>query len=585
MSHPTIWATLLVAIWLAAVSPGMGGQPEPAAPSTVLFDTKSPLPDGECEAALGSKSGWAAVPEDNVTHRFQADAVAMNDRLIVVLRGQGRWAEVYARTAAGPKRHVLLSPITAAGQQPAALASVRILENNPGAVMLAATFTAAGGGMCSATYRLAAGQMIVEVRPGEGTGRLLVRRSAAFVVVPDFFGNDMVFHVRTSAKHGRLRLPAENFFVTLSDKGNAQVMCVWPSRKQQATALFGSHFEGPRKITGCEIEAVKDKSIWVAVLEGSKLWHEQTISAEDAKRDLVLDWKPPFSAKWRADLLAGDGGARSWYFRNLDGAGQLPPEAGDSPPVCCLEAGRAVLRLDRGPRTVPSAWHYPAPLLAYAMDRDRATPLTTFCPMDVLRNTLGVGPCQYILQTEGLATEATPDNVMTWVEKQFSRKKEKKEAEEIRRQLDEMVKHIGHAQARIGQYGRLAEEVRELCKADAGLGDRAAATLNHIAVGLQQTAAAAEKLLPADRAAPLVARVIGLVGKADGAAQCQRLGAAVRAIGAGQDATLSNCRMAVRWLRQSAAMIAEEDPRGAELARAVQARADQFLAGSEKQGR
>ena len=41
--------------------------------------------------------------------------------------------------------------------------------------------------------------------------------------------------------------------------------------------------------------------------------------------------------------------------------------------------------------------------------------------------------------------------------------------------------------------------------------------------------------------------------------------------------------MAVRWLRQSAAMIADEDTRGAELARTVQARAEQFLAGSEKQ--
>ena len=96
------------------------------------------------------------------------------------------------------------------------------------------------------------------------------------------------------------------------------------------------------------------------------------------------------------------------------------------------------------------------------MDRSQATPLTTFTPIDILRNTLGVGPCQYILQTEGLASDAnpTPDNVMTWVEKQFSRKKEKKAADEIRERLAQMVEHVGQAQARIDQYRRMFAEVR-----------------------------------------------------------------------------------------------------------------------------
>ena len=171
---------------------------------------------------------------------------------------------------------------------------------------------------------------------------------------------------------------------------------------------------------------MRGKSIWVAVLEGAGIWHEQAVSADDAKQDLTLDWKPPFSAKWRADLLAEGGSTLSWYFRNLDEVGRHGVQDGDSPPVCSLEDGRAVLRLRRDPRAAPLAWHYPAKLVVYAMDRDRATPLTTFCPMDVLRNTLGVGPCQYILQTEGLGAEVTPDSVMTWVEKQFPRRKRRK---------------------------------------------------------------------------------------------------------------------------------------------------------------
>ncbi len=182
---------------------------------------------------------------------------------------------------------------------------MRILENNPGAVMLVAGFTAADGGKCSLTYRLTAGQAIVEVRPGEGAGRLLVECAARYVVVPDFFGDDMVFGAEMFARR-RLRLPAENFFVSLLDRGNALVMCVWQSRKQEAVAVAEPRKQ-PNVTTGCEIQALKDKSLWVAVLEGPDVWHERAVSAGDAKAELTLDWKPPFPAKWRADLLAGNG--------------------------------------------------------------------------------------------------------------------------------------------------------------------------------------------------------------------------------------------------------------------------------------
>ena len=309
------------------------------------------------------------------------------------------------------------------------------MENNPGAVMLAAGFTTAEGGKCSLTYRLTAGQAIVEVRPGKDAGRLLVECAARYVVVPDFFGDDMIFAAEMFAPR-RLRLPVENFFVSLLDRGNALVMCVWQSRKQEAVAVVSAGKQPA--ITGCEIQAVKDKSLWIAVLESPDVWHERVVSAGDAKAELTLDWKPPFPAKWRADLLAGNGPARSWYFQAAEQAGEASSQGH---PPCCLEGDRAILRLLQDVAASPPAWPYPAAMVVYAMDRTRATPLTTFCPIDVLRNTLGVGPCQYILQTEGLATDAnpTPDNVMTWIEKQFKRKKEKSAAGEIRELLDQMV--------------------------------------------------------------------------------------------------------------------------------------------------
>lgn len=546
--------------WLLAfvAAPVIDAAEEPAAPDTVLFDTGSSRDEPWTAAALVKKTGWKAVPEDNLTHRFQGDVAAINDRVILVLRAKGAGAEVYGQTAAGPKLRVLLSPLCGSATQTPRLASVRIVENNPGAVMLAATF-AAEDKPCSLTYRLTAGQMIVETRPGEGAERMSVLGAVQYLVVPDFFGDDLVFPAATIAR-ARWRLPTENFFLSLMDQGAAQVMCLWQSRRQEAVAVRSA--AGQTGISGCEIQAIKDKPIWIALLEGADLWHSRIVSADDAKTATTLAWKPPFPAKWRADLLGPRGSARSWYFHGPE-TSIAPSPSGDRTHPCCLEADRAVLRLQRDNDATLSAWRYPMSLVVYAMDRDRATPLTTFCPIDVLRNTLGVGPCQYVLQTEGLAAEAnpTPDDVATWVERQFRRKKQQAAADEIRERLEQMVQHVKHAQARIEQYARLAREIRELCKAQRRQSQAAIADL---AARLEQAAlTAAIPPAPADQAARLAAEMAALIGKRDALAECRRIGGEIRAVGAVQDRALSNCRMTLRWLKQSAIMIAEDDPQQA----------------------
>ena len=171
-------------------------------------------------------------------------------------------------------------------------------------------------------------------------------------------------------------------------------------------------------------------------------------------------------------------------------------------------------------------------MLVYALDRTQATPLTTFTPIDILRNTLGVGPCQYILQTEGLASDAnpTPDNVMTWIEKQFSRKKEKKAAGEIRERLAQMVEHVGQADARIVQlppHVRRGESaLRRGCRR-ADTGRRCHELLKRISIrrgaGVFDIAACAQDRA-SSRARQLADEVIGLIGTDNAAPGCEKLG-------------------------------------------------------------
>jgi hypothetical protein len=558
---------------------------EAAAPSTRLCDTGAVSAQPLSSATLRAQRGWTTLPEDDLTHRFRGDAVIRNDTLGAVLRGKADGLEVYSITTNGCQPRVTLVPLMARGAAPAALSGVKILENNPGAVLVEAVFQSGDGAKASLTCRLSAGQGILEVRPSAGVARLRLQVASRYVVVPDFFGDDMVFTPNAlpgtpiTLPRTRITLPTENLCLTPLDHGHALLMCVWQSSRLGAEAtIVGSMF------AGVEVECLSGKSLWLSVLEGAGLWHEQPLTAESAKTPLVLDWKPPFPGKWRADLVGPRGVARSSYFRGRPETDEDLPLATAQSCSCRWEGERAVVH---GPASEesPSGWPYPRPLLIYAMDRTRATPLTAFCPIDVLRNTLGVGPCQYILQTEGLATDSnpTPGNVMTWIEKQFSRKRQQKSADEIRDLLKQMTEHVGHAGQRIQRYGDLARDVRKLCTgSEPSSSARSVAALSETAEDLQRAVTSPDLTAAPERASQLAAQVAGLIEQTSGLAECQRLGAELRAVGGTQDRALANGRMAARWLRAQAKMLAADEPPVAALARQVQVLVDAALPDKSK---
>jgi len=377
---------------------------EAGQPFVRLYDTGSLSSLSLPVAAVAAKAGWVQVPADDMAHKFKGDLVLGNDRLTVVITHAGGIALVYTPVG-GPKRLTTLLPRAADGAVQRTKV-FRIIENTSGAVAVEITST----GPATVTFRLAVGQPYVEVRPGAGMVELWVWADSRLIVVPDFFGDDMVF---TSDRIGRagIRLPAENFVLGLSGTGDSMTMCVWQCRGTGVRAEVWMN-SGSRSFLGWQIDCVEGKSIWVAFLEGEGLWHERSVPTADAGK--ALDWKPPFPAKWRADRIGKQDLAQSVPFESLP----------------MLQGGNYIV---------------------YPIDRTKATPLMEFTPVDILRNTLGIGPCQYILETEGLASadNPTPDNVMTWVEKQVKKKGGKDAADDIRERLKAMVELAGRTQARI----------------------------------------------------------------------------------------------------------------------------------------
>ncbi len=498
-------------------------------PFTYLFDTGTASAVPLSAEAVSKRIGWTLVPEDKVDHRFRGDAVFLNDRLAVVLRQKRIGAEVYARAPTGLKQRALLTPVAASGSNTEGLSTVTIIENSPGAVMLSATFRTKDGKSMSLTYRLTTGEAYLEVGAGEASGKLVVKTDARYVVVPEFFGDDMVFDAAGIAVDW-IGLPAENFVLNLVDGGETIVMCVWQSNQQTAALVLSS--TGPeRVIEGVHIQCLKDKRIWVAFLEGAGIWHAQEIPEGGAGKRIKLDWRAPFPARWRADFVEEQGVAVSHNFVQESGE-QLPT------------------------KDLPRAQR----LVIYPLDRNPQTPLTTYCVVDIMRNTLGMGPCQYLLDLEGHASQfpPTPDEVVTWLGRLFKRKRETRSREEIEARLQQMVQHVGEIEVSILQYGDLAKELRELLVKERDNTPETAELLKELSTLIDymgsQGFAEQEERDVTETAAELAAEIVGLIGNPDAPVRFQVLAAQLRAVGASQDRRLANSRMTARRLKQACLM-------------------------------
>jgi predicted DNA-binding protein len=210
--------------------------------------------------------------------------------------------------------------------------------------------------------------------------------------------------------------------------------------------------------------------------------------------------------------------------------------------------------------------------------------------MDIMRNTLGVGPCQYVLDSEGLSggEAATPAFVMEWVEKQL--KKKKADVDEVRERLKNMTAHVGRTHARIQKYADFAEEVQGRLahgwSAVPPSNEEVAATekLRATAADMKASAATGLAATEADKVTKPADEIAGLVGKDDAVAKAAGSVAEVRAVGAAEDRALAKCRMATRWLRCQCLDIAEGDvakkaPALVEVAKKIEARAREMLQG------
>ena len=251
--------------------------------------------------------------------------------------------------------------------------------------------------------------------------------------------------------------------------------------------------------------------------------------------------------------LGGDAGSPGiWRTRD--------PKAGDKDKINPLD----------------KTWPFPADwrqgtAVIYPINRIKETPLDACTVVDVMRNTLGVGPCQQLLDLEGQRAEykgTATCYVRDHLTPIYEKKQQKEKRAEVDKTLDDGLTFVKHIRRRIKGYVEFGHKMRDYLaeqkKAHPELA-KAITEMEKINAGDRQASGSAQ---PQIKTPEHVAKmnedfrknVLDYEGP-DALQRCKAYGDALVEIGGNQDDLVRECNRAVKVLRQRAGILMTLDPR------------------------
>ena len=574
-----------------------------------------------------------------------ADGVAIgNDRLLVTLKPGEPGPVLYTRTG---KRRLPLA-VLPDGKTPGRITRVKITTAEQSEAVVQLTTGAA-----EAELKLSIGRPYVEVKPVKNANSIDIGMNARYTLLPDFFGDDVVFDP-AKFKADTLTVPAENFLLNLLEEESGILMCVW-----QGTLTLGkemSRGDGPdprvdlilsgqgpaRRIKGARIEFL-GKPVYVSVLEHANLWHDVDVSSWTGYKPTPVKWKRPFDAKWCANFVVAEGQAtRDWHTRSQSFDFRGPTKKGDKPwwtrkqggsedrPVIwqeasrfmvypcsfkneetrlCLYADMAERRKAEGQTGKARKQNKEAPavyppniydkVIIYCLDRASETPMTVFTPVDIMRNTLGQGPCEYVLDLEGvkprldggtrkLLAGATcglwekhiyPISLKTRKLKDGEKLPEKTYTH-LMHAMEDMALFIKAVHDRIREYKKWGRDTAGFCEAEAGKSAKVKPLATDILTYIQMLNKDVGRTKFEGRGTEghWLKRVKELSDEFN-AGNYKNIGqmGGIRSLGSKTDKVVARCRRYVKGARQAASLADVSDPEVAAFAAAVRKRCQAIL--------
>jgi len=251
---------------------------------------------------------------------------------------------------------------------------------------------------------------------------------------------------------------------------------------------------------------------------------------------------------------------------------------------------------------------FSGPVVIYPINRLADTPPEWYTPVDVVRNTLGVGPCQYILDVEGQKQEhvgRATCHVRTLLNETWTAGQQKAKRKEIENWLGDGLDFVTHIRNRILAYVDFGHDLRKYLAAQREARPEAKEAIDELeAIAKEidirvdarmesmkirltklavEVAERKEEITPPALAAALNRSFVKALLDYEGADWKDRLKKEytdpLTVIGGEQDEMVGECRWAVKAIRQKAGILMAVDPKVAPVAAEVRSRTQKILRG------
>ena len=396
-----LWKTIL--IFLLVTNPEISiAQRTQQKSNTIVWDTQSPFVN---TVDVRDKTDWKIVPADLLTlelnpsaavsdpayygreYSFKGDVVVENEHLTAVfLSGKGK-VVIYSKTDPSKKR-IEFVPLQLKGKQ-ASIKHGSILQNTGDEAVLEVSFSSRGAKDSFSAIFSFDQTGIIEIKPAENMKGISLLSPIEFGVLPDFIGDDLIYDSEKYPSGTTLHVPSENLFLGLLEGQNNMLVVTWPKGRQQMRLVLSKSQEN-RLIESVDFDN-DGRNIYLALLEAPGIWHKEDLKPTYLEKDIAVNWKRPFRAKWITQLIEADvkttftfKESKETIWRGVTGRYNFPVWFND---------GKTFYRL--GKKIPPKGYS-----LVYALERN-GTPASISTPVDIMKATLGRQACDTILDLPG----------------------------------------------------------------------------------------------------------------------------------------------------------------------------------------
>jgi len=371
--------------------------------STLVWDTLSPFVN---EVDVRDRTNWKPVPTDLLMleldpsaatsdpayygreYSFKGDVVVENEHLTAVFwSGKGR-VVIYSKTDSS-KKSVEFVPLQLKGK-PASITYCSILQNTGDEAALEVSFSAKETeDALSAIFSFGKTE-IIEIKPAENMKGMSLLSPIEYGVMPDFISDDLIFDPGKYPSMTTLYIPSDNLFLGLLKGQNNMLVITWPKGKQQMKLVLDNKQREPRLIESVDFDN-DGKSIYLALLDAPGIWHKEELKPSYLEKDVAINWKRPFPAKWITQLYEA-GVKTTFRFRESKGNIWRGVIGRYDYPVW-FSGENTFYRLSK---KIPPK----GDSLIYFLER-KGTPVSVSTPVDIMKETLGRQACEAILDLPG----------------------------------------------------------------------------------------------------------------------------------------------------------------------------------------